>query len=811
MSPELSSRIIAGTVGLSTAVQAFRLIRLALSIHRGEHSFGPCRGAGFLGMGVLVGGAAAVAGVLLGDPAVLAAGVVAATAMYLLGLLLLPGAAVTVAARLRRLLDGAAVGACLFYTAWLLVIAPNGGLVLLVGLVATAAASVALITGLRAVRYRPAALACASGVTLAVTALAWLSVDPGWPATVTLLAGQALTAAGAHRTGISQPDPSTADGSFAGYPVLALPLGAAVLATIYQLITAGVPDRTAITLSAFVAAAVGLREMLAALDVRRYARRLASREAHFRSLVAGSNDVTAVIDADLVVRWLSPAAARQFGLSDQDVLGRPFTALVHPADTDRVTDWLSGADGQVVEARLRDGYGQWRDTESTLRDLRTDPEVAALVVHIRDVGERRELQHNLRRMARTDQLTGLANRAELLRAERTGCLLVIDLDGVTGVNDTRGHELGDAVLIEAARRLRAGVDAADLPVRLGGDRFAVVTPTSTVRAYTLATRLVTILGEAYRLPGATVHLSASAGLAQLDGGTDMDEALRRADLARRGAERAGPGRVEWYDESMERIMARRMALEQELPGVVKRGELDLVYQPVIELAYQHPVGIESLLRWRHPRLGTIPPAEVIPVAEDLGVLDEIGEWVLHRACRQLSQWRREGWDLWMSVNVSTRQLVSPGFQPALRSALDSHLVEGSHLLIEVPGLDCAEARAALTAVHDLGVRTAIDRFGAGATPLSHLREMPIDVVKVDRSLFAELPGSDGPAAPIMDVVMGLGDRLGLEVIASGLEAEAHLEVVRNAGCRFGQGNLFAMPAPAEHVEAYLAAHRSPLF
>jgi diguanylate cyclase (GGDEF)-like protein/PAS domain S-box-containing protein len=563
---------------------------------------------------------------------------------------------------------------------------------------------------------------------------------------------------------------------------------------------------------------------------------LASQEAHFRSLVAGSSDVTAMLDSDLVVRWLSPAAARQFALSEQDVVGRPFTALVHPEDVACVVEWLTSAGTPgaasppaLVEARLRDGYGRWRETESTVSDQRATPEVAALVVHIRDIGDRRDVERALRQLAVSDQLTGLPNRRELHRAvaagqampEPSGHVLILDLDGLAGVGNARGHELTDAVLVEVARRLRAGVDPADLPARMAGDQFAVLTPLGAVRSFALATRLVTVLTEPYRLPGATVHLSATAGLAPLAGAGSVDDVLRRADLALVRAKRAGRGRVDWYDESMEAALVRNTALEQGLPGVVERGELDLVYQPVIELAYQHPVGAEAFLRWRHPKLGTVSPTELIPIAEDLGLADGIGAWVLHRACRQLSSWRREGWDLWLSVNVSPRQLLSPGFVPGLRDALDTHLIAPESLLLEVSerGFGAAQLdvdgddglAAALARVHALGVRTAVDHFGTGPTSLAHLRRMAVDVLKVDRSLFAEPAGQGGPAAPIMDVVMGLADRLGLQVIASGLEAVSHVDAVRTAGCRFGQGHLFAMPTPAEHLEAYLTDHRSPSF
>jgi diguanylate cyclase (GGDEF)-like protein/PAS domain S-box-containing protein len=830
---------VALAVAVSTTVHAARLIRLALRIHVRQHRFGPCRGAGFLGMGVLVSGVAVVG--LAGLPEqpryLRVGGLLLATTMYLLGLLLLPGATGTVAVRVRRLVDGAAVGSCLFYAAWLVLIAPDDGhdLGLAAGLVACAAVSVALVTGLRAVRYRPAALACSGGAALSIAGLAGLAGSAAAPATgwwlaaTALVAGPALTAAGARRTGTREPDPAAANGSLAGYPLLALPVGAALLATAYRLITAGALDRTSTVLSAVAVAAVAAREAFAAVDVRRYALRLASREAHFRSLVAGSSDVTAVLDGDLVVRWLSPAAARQFALSDQDVIGRPFSALVHPEDVAAVVEWLSATgtaeQPSLVEARLRDGYGRWRETESTVSDQRATPAVAALVVHIRDIGDRRDMERSLRQMAYTDQLTGLPNRRELLRAvaagqatpQPAGYVLVIDLTGLAGLTGVRGHEVADAVLVEVGRRLRGGVDRADLPARLAGDQFAVLTPVGPVRSYALATRLLTVLTEPYRLPGTTVHLSATAGLAPLAGAGSVDEVLRRADLALLRAKRVGRGRVEWYDESMETALLRSTSLEQGLPGAVERGELDLVYQPVIELAYQHPVGAEALLRWRHPRLGTVPPAELIPIAEELGLADDVCDWVLHRACRQLSSWLREGWDLWLSVNVSPCQLTSPGFVARLRDALDTHLVAPRRLLLEVTeragdGQPHPDAlAAALAAVREVGVRTALDHFGNGPTSLAHLRRMAVDVLKVDQSLFTQSAGRGGPAAPIMDVVMGLADRLGLDVIAAGLEAEAHLEAVRTAGCRLGQGYLFAMPAPAEHVEAYLTDHRSPSF
>jgi diguanylate cyclase (GGDEF)-like protein/PAS domain S-box-containing protein len=840
-------------VGAVAAVYGVLLVRLALRIHASRRSFGPCRGAGFLGVGVLTNGATVVAIWIPGgrpsapsapSATVAAVGMLAGVTAYLLGLLFLPGAATTPGARLRRALDGLGVGACLLFSARLLADPQRvpDGLPHASVLVAGIALAIATVTGLRAVHYRRAALACAAGAILSIAGLAGLPIllagqsRFGWWAAAgsALIAGPVLIWTGARRagTGPSEPGAADVDGTLAGYPLLVLPVSAAIVTAVYHFRAGGTFDRTSEYLGIAGIVAIAMREAFAALDVRRYARRLADREAHFRSLAADSVDVALVLDADLVVRWQSPAAARLFGLSDLDVVGRALPAMIHPEDANRVVERLAAALGEgrplVVAARLRDGFGCWRDTELTVCDERANPAVRAVVVHVRDVGERTELRRAVHQLQFTDQLTGLANREKLQSrvAELTagpgaaraagaaGAVLVINLDGLAAVNGLRGPDVGDAVLVEVGKRLRSSVGDSDLPARIGGDEFAVLTARVGVYAYALATRLSTVLTEPYDVPGWTLRLSACIGFAELSGpdGSGADDALRRAGIALRRARQLGRNRVECYDESMETALVRRTSLEQELPGAVGRGELDLVYQPVLELLHGLPVGVEALLRWRHPTLGTVPPTELVAVADELGLIDEIGDWVLHRACRQLSGWLRDGRHLWLAVNVSCRQLAAPGFVAAVRDAAETHAVPAERLVVEVaeaPGLqgiggpDPSPLAAQLVGVRELGARVALDHFGAGSTSLAQLRRLPIDILKIDRSLFAEPAGQTGPAAPIIDVVVGLGNRLGLDIVAQGLEAEAHREVVRAAGCRYGQGFLLARPAPAEHVEAFL--------
>lgn len=869
---------MAATVACGATLHGGALIRLAWRMHRRPAAFGPCRGVGFLGLGTALSAVAAIGTAAVATThtavAVGVAGTTAVTLADLLGLMLLPGTAPTVRARLRRALDGAGIGGCLFYAAWLLIISERGGLTpapFTVALISCVALAVAVVTGLRAVRYRRAALACAGGACLAILGSAGVvltlacGASPGWlaPAAAAQIAGPILIAAGAGRSGQvpSAPSPGATtpadtDGTFASYPLLAAPIAIALTAATVHLVRHGSFDDTSIALAIAGILVLAARETLATLDVRRYAARLARREAHFRSLVAESTDVTMVLDADLVVRWQSPAAARQFGLAESDVLGEAFAGLLHPLDADRAVAQLrdvlaadraepradpragSGpepgleprtgrrAAPLLLAARIRDGFGRWRDTESTVSDQRAIPAVGALVLHVRDVQDRRELERSLHRMSWQDQLTGLANRRKLCHAAdelraAAGCggaVLVITLEGLADVAGLHGQQASDAALIEAARRLRADVGERDLPVRLVGDEFAVLTDSPSVPAYALATHLVSVLGEPYPMPGFTVRLSASIGIANLSDGTGCDDALRRAELARRQGSQLGRGRVECYDESIEAAMLRRMTIEQQLPGAIQRGELDLVYQPVLELRYQQPVGVEALLRWRHPTLGVVHPGDLVPVAESLEIADELAGWVLHRACRQLSAWRRERWDLWISVNVSTRQLCGQPLLTAVTGALGRHGVPADRLVVELaehglrdpgPGQDTDRVAHQLRALRAMGVRTAIDRFGTGQSALANLRRLPFDLIKADPSLFTESAVGRRTTTPILAAVVEMGRRLGAEVIATGLEEAGHAELVRAAGCRFAQGYLLAAPAHAERVEAFLEAQHAP--
>ena len=839
---DLLARVLAVAIGVGVvaAWATTVLIRTALAIHHETGTFATCRGAGFIGLGTLTTGLTAVLPAI--DPPGLqwldTIGLILTATFYMFGVAMLPGGATSLPTRLRRMFDGLGLGISLAFATYLSpVLVHHGTLVQVARLFTVVGVAVIIVIVLRAGAERSAVLRCGASVALGLIFLTGLITRIAVGdlsrllvlVALVLISAITLTVESASRRAPVAPSVIPEPEQYlSSYPLLAVPAAVGIAAAVYHLVTDGRAgfDTKATILGLSMVVVLILRELLVVSDIRGYAGRLKTKEAHFRSLVAGATDLTLVLDGNLTIRWQSPAAARLFGLSDSEVIGRTFRELIHPddiADAQAVIESvLAGehADGPpaLVNARLRDGHGIWRDTESTVSDQRAVPEVAALVVHVRDVGERRHLERTLHRMSYTDQLTGLANRRALMRdlltyrrrAGQQGTLLVIDLHGLAEINDARGREIGDAVLIEVGRRIRGLLSADDVPARLGGDEFAVLTGDGAVLAYALATRIVTALMEPYQLPGTIVEVHTSVGLAELAGGADSDEVVRHADLARSRAYQLGRDRVEWYDTDIEIQLHRRMDLERELIGAAERGELDLVFQPVVNLRDKQAAGVEALLRWRHPKLGTIMPNELLPIARAVGIAGELDEWVLDAACKHLVAWTAGGSEFWLSVNVAPLELLTPRFAERVAGTLQRHGLPAERLVMEVAegwvAADLPAIVAALTALRKLGIRAALDDFGAGQASLSHLRRLPVDMLKLDRALVNK-PTENVVGPAVIDVVVSLGRLLSLEIVAKGLETDEQIERASKAGCLYGQGFALARPAPAERMEAYLETHR----
>ncbi|MGY1786594.1 putative bifunctional diguanylate cyclase/phosphodiesterase [Geodermatophilus sp. SYSU D00698] len=547
-----------------------------------------------------------------------------------------------------------------------------------------------------------------------------------------------------------------------------------------------------------------------------------SRERFAAKLTAHSSDAVLVVSRDgRLLNDPAPLAA---------LLGTVAGGVTSAADAVRlagVDPELTGelfaralAGGGVVDAELparHRGGDRWIGIR--LVDLGDDPDVGGVVVHVTDVTGRRRAEEALAHSTLHDGLTGLANRAlfsdrvgqALRRTVRGGgsaAVLSLDLDGFKAVNDSLGHAAGDALLREVAARLRGAVRADDTVARLGGDEFAVLVEQAGVgddEALVTASRVLEVLCRPVALPGGTVTVSASIGVAVGRGAVAGDALIRDADLALYAAELDGRNRVRRFEPGMRAAAQAARELEQELHGAVARGEFRLVYQPVVALADRRVTGFEALLRWDSPRLGPVGPDRFVPVAEAAGLIDEITGWVLREACATAAAWRRLG-DTTMAVNVSALQLTSPDLVGCVAAALAGSGLPAGALVLEVTETalvgDPERAAACLGALRALGVRLALDDFGTGYSSLAHLRQFTVDVLKVDRSFVGAIAEGE-PLPAIVRGTIDLGRTLGLEVLAEGVEHEHQARLLAEGRCDTAQGYLFARPLERCDAEALL--------
>jgi diguanylate cyclase (GGDEF)-like protein len=397
---------------------------------------------------------------------------------------------------------------------------------------------------------------------------------------------------------------------------------------------------------------------------------------------------------------------------------------------------------------------------------------------------------------------------------RSESVLFIDVDDFKDVNDSLGHEGGDALLIELAARLNACVRPHDLVARLGGDEFAILI--SEDSGGSVACEVAERILEAARAPfiadGAPLTVSVSIGVAERRPEiADSAELLRRADFAMYMAKGGGKGRYQRFDSKMHDDMVGRSALKADLAVAVASGQLRLQYQPVADLRTGEVLGVEALVRWQHPTLGLIAPNDVMTLAEETGDIEAIGCWVLDTATRQVAKWHRtmeHCAELWVSVNLSLYQLPNPRSRVAIERILADPAVQADKVVLEVTETALAAAIdggiASLSTLKELGVRIAIDDFGTGFSSLSTLASLPVDILKVDRS-FVSGEASGPRSVPMLEGILGLAGKLSLTVIAEGIEDAEQLDLLRTLGCRMGQGYFLGRPAEADVIESQLAA------
>lgn len=551
-------------------------------------------------------------------------------------------------------------------------------------------------------------------------------------------------------------------------------------------------------------------------------------EDRFRSLVQHSSDTTLVIRTDQTITYASPATASLLGRAPDAVVGVKALELVHPDDRERASLQLAArltehAPTDPVEFRMEHQDGTWRDVEAVISDLRETLSVAGFVANLRDTTERKEAEALLAHQAVHDPLTGLANRTLILdraeqmlarcsRSHEHAAALFVDLDNFKDVNDTLGHEGGDKLLQAIAGRFLATVRVSDTVGRLGGDEFVILTEGSSLAAgpELLAERLHEVLNEPFHLEGfdgRPVVITGSIGISSGHRGS-AEELLRDADLALYRAKGEGKDRWVLFEPAMQSEVLGRLGLKMDLQSALERDEFYLLYQPLFDLATTQIYGVEALIRWRHPTRGIVGPDEFIPMLEESGLIIEVGRWVLAEACRQTAEWKRHGYELTVSVNVSMRQLETPTLIDHVRQALDVAGLDAESLLIEITETalmrDADATIARLTKLKSLGVQIAIDDFGTGYSSLGYLRQFPVDSLKIDRSFITAI-GDSPESAVLIHTMVALGRALGLGTLAEGIEDEEQLERLRTEGCERGQGFLVSRPIEAQAVEVMLDA------
>ncbi|WP_250033145.1 putative bifunctional diguanylate cyclase/phosphodiesterase [Paractinoplanes maris] len=588
---------------------------------------------------------------------------------------------------------------------------------------------------------------------------------------------------------------------------------------------AGTNLGTTFVLIAMMSCVVGLTAIFAksrrSLDNRR---RTAEQRAE--TLLAASADAVIAISPDGLVLYATESISPMLGISRQTLVGSRLSSLL---PDDRVgpageffAELIALPNGQSMraESQLRNADGKWVYVDVLATNWVDDPDIEAAVVSLRDIGARRALENELQHQAYTDSLTGMPNRA-LFRlrleeavaghAERPVTVLLLDLDDFKLVNDNLGHSAGDELLTTIAARLRRHVRPSDVLARLGGDEFAIIMrDLEPGDAAALAERLVRTIREPIRLGSRDIACSLSIGIATSTADDQGDQLLGNADLAMYAAKRAGRNGYAIFDPTMTISVLEEAQLRIDLEQGLEQNEFAVLYQPVVDMQTQSVTSVEALVRWNHPRDGLLGPYHFIGAAEANGLIVPLGRWVLREACAQLARWRAESpaaATLKVNVNLSARQFQYAGLVDDVAEALRDAGLDAASLTLEITESmlmeDIETAKSTLHALRALGVRLAIDDFGTGYSSLSYLKQLPVDVIKIDKT-FVDDVDTDADDVALVDAVAGLGQALKMQTVAEGIETDAQWVTLRRLGIDHGQGYLFGRPADPDQISDLLA-------
>jgi diguanylate cyclase (GGDEF)-like protein/PAS domain S-box-containing protein len=560
-----------------------------------------------------------------------------------------------------------------------------------------------------------------------------------------------------------------------------------------------------------------------------WTRRRKSCDSHYKAIIDQANDGIVIVDAQTqTVLYTNPAFLSRLGYTNAEAQALTLRDIFADgaATPENVLLRLRGTNSQMASSlQLRCKNGSFIDVEVRCNVLEADGrDVLAYVTHdvsVRKKAEQQliENQHRLDRMAHHDQLTGLPNRhylatflpdaiAEAKAASTMLGVVFLDLDRFKHINDTRGHETGDKLLQEVATRLRAVVRDADVVIRMGGDEFVVVF--RGVKAHDEVTfgaaRIIETLNQPIIIDQQPLQTTGSVGVSLFPrDGSNMVELLKHSDTAMYQAKDRGRNNVQMFSPVMNRKLKHRVAVEASLREALRLKQLDVHYQPFINLLTRKVVGLEALMRWHHPVHGMVPADQFIPVAEETGLIVPMGNFVLHQTLQNMAAWRKAGARLVpMSLNIAPAQLQRGELQSTITTLLKTHGLRPEMLQLEMTERAMFDSHApaggnrqdSMERLRDLGVKIAIDDFGTGYSSLSYLKHWRVDALKIDRSFVRDLV-TDSSDLAIVSAIIAIARHLQIQVIAEGIEGYQQAEILRQLGCAVGQGFLFARPMPAD--------------
>ncbi|MFJ8669275.1 putative bifunctional diguanylate cyclase/phosphodiesterase [Streptomyces sp. NPDC093600] len=665
-------------------------------------------------------------------------------------------------------------------------------------------------------------------------------LDAGWFAGSLLLAYAPWGARRTPDTASEARGPRLPSRPVAGSLAALTPYLAAAVCTLgilYNVVEGRRVDRVVVFTGCTVVLALVVRQGIMLLDNIALTHELAQKENHFRSLVQGSSDVIMIAAPSGILRYVSPAASGVYGRDADELIGSELASLIHPEDlggvVHEVRRFLAASPAEEpttrIECRFRSGRGDWLHVESTVNRHQ-----GGLIFNSRDVTERVRLQAQLQHNAEHDPLTDLPNRALFTRRVRQAlsgrrasdpgtAVLFIDLDGFKAVNDRLGHQAGDELLIQAARRLQDSVRAGDTAARLGGDEFAALILGDGARdpsarefqVHEIADRLRLTLSQPYRLEGGDdVRVAASIGVAFAEPGLSAGDLLRNADLAMYRAKAGGKDRVELYAPQMQAEVDRRTELATRLRTALHDGEFALLHQPVVDLATGRIMAVSAQARWRSAQGILFTPAEFLRAADAGERTTELGRWLLEEAVEQAAERARLGHRTPVCVRLSARGLLDRSLPlGSIEALLTRHGLASGSLMIELaesdPRVSFDELEQRLVALRRLGVRIALDGFGSGYAAINALRRLPVDVLKLDRGLVEGVVES-ARLRKITGGLLRIARDLGLQSVADGVDMPEQVLALRAMGCTHGQGMAFAGPLDEYRLRRALVRDDYPL-